>query len=140
MSMTDPVADFLTRLRNAAIARQRRVDVPASNLKKAITKILYEQHYIDKYSELESASSPQSGIPSRQGTIRIYLKYYNGRPVLSGLKRISVPGRRVYAGAAEIPRVLNGLGVAIVSTNRGVMTDKDARRLNVGGEVICYIW
>ncbi len=140
MSMTDPVADFLTRLRNAAIARQRRVDVPASNLKKAITKILLEQHYIDKYSELESASSPQSGIPSRQGTIRIYLKYYNGRPVLTGLKRVSVPGRRVYAGAAELPRVLNGLGVAIVSTNRGVMTDKDARRLNVGGEVICYIW
>ncbi len=131
MSMTDPIADFLTRLRNAAIARQRRVDVPASNLKKAITKILYEQHYIDKYSELETDT---------QGTIRIYLRYYNGKPVLSGLKRISVPGRRVYAGATELPRVLNGLGVAIVSTNRGVMTDKDARRLNVGGEIICYIW
>lgn len=131
MSMTDPIADFLTRLRNAATARQRRVDVPASNLKKAIAKILYEQHYIDKYSELESDS---------QGTIRMYLRYYNGKPVLSGLRRISVPGRRVYAGAGEMPRVLNGLGVAIVSTNRGVMTDKDARRLNVGGEVICYIW
>ncbi|MCL5268440.1 MAG: 30S ribosomal protein S8 [Bacteroidetes bacterium] len=131
MSMTDPIADFLTRLRNAATARQRRVDVPASNLKKAITKILFEQHYIDKYTELESNS---------QGTIRIYLKYYNGRPVLSGLRRISVPGRRVYAGAGELPRVLNGLGVAIVSTNRGVMTDKDARRLKVGGEIICYIW
>jgi small subunit ribosomal protein S8 len=131
MSMTDPIADYLTRLRNAAVARQRRVDVPASNLKKAITKILYEQHYIDKYSELESPP---------QGTIRIYLKYYNGRPVLSGLKRISVPGRRIYAGAGELPRVLNGLGVAVISTNRGVMTDKDARRLNVGGEVICYIW
>ncbi|MCL4538169.1 MAG: 30S ribosomal protein S8 [Bacteroidetes bacterium] len=131
MSMTDPIADFLTRLRNAATARQRRVDVPASNLKKAIAKILYEQHYIDKYTELQSNS---------QGTIRIYLKYYNGRPVLSGLRRISVPGRRVYAGAGEMPRVLNGLGVAIVSTNRGVMTDKDARRLKVGGEIICYIW
>ncbi len=131
MSMTDPVADFLTRLRNAAIARQRRVDVPASNLKKAITKILYEQHYIDKYTELESVT---------QGTIRIYLKYYNGRPVLSGLRRVSVPGRRVYAGADEIPRVLNGMGVAVISTNRGVMTDRDARRLNVGGEIICYIW
>ncbi len=131
MSMTDPIADFLTRLRNAATARQRRVDVPASNLKRAITKILYEQHYIDKYSELES---------STQGTLRIYLRYYNGRPVLSGLKRISVPGRRVYAGATEMPRVLNGLGVAIISTNKGVMTDKDARRLNVGGEIICYIW
>ncbi len=131
MSMTDPVADFLTRLRNATIARQRRVDVPASNLKKAITKILYEQHYIDKYTELETTV---------QGTIRIYLKYYNGKPVLSGLRRISVPGRRVYLGAGEMPRVLNGLGVAIVSTNRGVMTDKDARRLNVGGEIICYIW
>jgi small subunit ribosomal protein S8 len=131
MSMTDPIADFLTRLRNAATARQRRVDIPASNLKKAITKILYEQHYIDKYSEVESQS---------QGTIRIYLKYYNGRPVLSGLKRISVPGRRVYAGAGDIPRVFNGLGVAVVSTNRGVMTDKDARRLNVGGEILCYIW
>ena len=131
MSMTDPIADFLTRLRNAASARQRKVDVPASNLKRAITKILYEQHYIDKYAELETAS---------QGTIRIYLKYYNGKPVLSGLRRVSVPGRRVYAGADELPRVLNGLGVAIVSTNRGVMTDKDARRLNVGGEIICYIW
>ena len=131
MSMTDPIADFLTRLRNAAIARQRRVDVPASNLKKAIAKILYEQHYIDKYSELNTDS---------QGTIRIYLRYYNGRPVLTGLKRVSVPGRRVYAGATEMPRVLNGLGVAIVSTNKGVMTDKDARRLNVGGEIICYIW
>ena len=131
MSMTDPIADFLTRLRNAATARQRRVDIPASNLKKAITKILYEQHYIDKYSEVESQS---------QGTIRIYLRYYNGRPVLSGLKRISVPGRRVYAGAGDIPRVFNGLGVAVVSTNRGVMTDKDARRLNVGGEILCYIW
>ncbi len=129
--MTDPIADFLTRLRNAAIARQRRVDVPASNLKKAITKILYEQHYIDKYSELNTDS---------QGTIRIYLRYYNGRPVLTGLKRVSVPGRRVYAGATEMPRVLNGLGVAIVSTNKGVMTDKDARRLKVGGEIICYIW
>ena len=131
MSMTDPIADFLTRLRNAATARQRKVDVPASNLKRAITKILYEQHYIDKYVDVEAAP---------QGVIRIYLKYYNGRPVLSGLRRISVPGRRVYAGATEIPRVLNGLGVAIVSTNRGVMTDKDARCLNVGGEIICYIW
>ncbi len=131
MSMTDPIADFLTRLRNAAVARQRRVDVPASNLKKAITKILYEQHFIDKYTELAEAP---------QGTIRIYLKYYNGRPVLSGLKRISVPGRRVYAGAGELPRVYNGLGVAVISTNRGVMTDKEARRLNVGGEIICYVW
>ncbi len=131
MSMTDPIADFLTRLRNAATARQRRVDVPASNLKRAITKILYEQHYIDKYSEMEADA---------QGTIRIYLRYYNGKPVLSGLRRISVPGRRVYVGAGELPRVQNGLGVAIVSTNRGVMTDKDARRLNLGGEIICYIW
>jgi small subunit ribosomal protein S8 len=131
MSMTDPIADFLTRLRNAAVARQRRVDVPASNLKKAITKILYEQHFIDKYTELEE-------LP--QGTIRIYLKYYNGRPVLSGLKRVSVPGRRVYAGAGELPRVYNGLGVAVISTNKGVMTDKDARRLKVGGEILCYVW
>jgi len=157
MSMTDPIADFLTRLRNAASARQRRVDIPASNLKKAITKILYEQHYIDKYAELESGPLAQSPAretmsdevsggegarlkASKQGLIRIYLKYYNGRPVLSGLKRVSVPGRRVYAGAGELPRVFNGLGVAVVSTNRGVMTDKDARRLNVGGEIICYIW
>jgi len=131
MSMTDPIADFLTRLRNAAVARQRRVDVPASNLKKAIAKILFEQHYIDKFTELESTT---------QGTIRIYLRYYNGRPVLSGLRRVSVPGRRVYAAAGELPRVLNGLGVAIISTNRGVMTDREARRLNVGGEVLCYIW
>ncbi|HEY9166887.1 MAG TPA: 30S ribosomal protein S8 [Candidatus Kryptonia bacterium] len=131
MSMTDPIADFLTQLRNAATARHRRVDVPASNLKKAITRILFEQHYIDKYTELDTTS---------QGVIRIYLRYFNGKPVLSGLRRVSVPGRRVYAAADEMPRVLNGLGVAIVSTNRGVMTDKDARRLNVGGEVICYIW
>jgi small subunit ribosomal protein S8 len=152
MSMTDPVADFLTRLRNAAIARQRRVDVPASNLKRAITRILYEQHYIDKFTELSAGSLPQGpamgmaqeaqNVSQKAGqtTLRIYLKYYNGRPVLSGLKRVSVPGRRVYAGARELPRVLNGLGIAIISTNRGVMTDKEARRLNVGGEVICYIW
>lgn len=131
MSMTDPIADYLTRLRNAAKARHRRVDIPASNLKRAITKILYEQHYIDKYTEIKD---------SKQGVIRIYLKYYNGRPVLTGLRRVSVPGRRVYAGASELPRVLNGLGVAIISTNKGVMTDKDARQQNVGGEVICYIW
>ncbi|MGC8594090.1 MAG: 30S ribosomal protein S8 [Candidatus Kryptoniota bacterium] len=131
MSMTDPIADYLTRLRNAARARHRRVDIPASNLKRAITKILYEQHYIDKYTEIKD---------SKQGVIRIYLKYYNGKPVLTGLRRVSVPGRRVYAGAAELPRVLNGLGVAIISTNRGVMTDREARQQNVGGEVICYIW
>jgi len=131
MSMTDPIADYLTRIRNAAKARHRRVDIPASNLKRAITKILYEQHYIDKYTEIKD---------SKQGVIRIYLKYYNGKPVLTGLKRVSVPGRRVYAGAAELPRVLNGLGVAVISTNKGVMTDKDARQQNVGGEVICYIW
>ncbi|MCL5021240.1 MAG: 30S ribosomal protein S8, partial [Bacteroidetes bacterium] len=107
------------------------VDIPASNLKRAITKILYEQHYIDKYSEMSTDA---------QGTIRIYLRYYNGKPVLSGLKRISVPGRRVYVGAFQLPRVLNGLGVAIISTNKGVMTDQDARRLKVGGEIICYIW
>lgn len=131
MSMTDPIADYLTRLRNAAKARHRRVDIPASNLKRAITKILYEQHYIDKYTEIQD---------SKQGVIRIYLKYYNGKPVLTGLRRVSVPGRRVYAGAAELPRVLNGLGVAIISTNKGVMTDREARQQNVGGEVICYIW
>jgi small subunit ribosomal protein S8 len=131
MSMTDPIADYLTRIRNAAKARHRRVDIPASNLKRAITKILYEQHYIDKYTEIKD---------SKQGVIRIYLKYYNGKPVLTGLKRVSVPGRRVYAGAAELPRVLNGLGVAVISTNKGVMTDRDARQQNVGGEVICYIW
>ncbi len=131
MSMSDPIADFLTRLRNAAAARQRKVDVPASNLKRAITKILYEQHYIDKYVDVEDPP---------QGVIRIYLKYYNGRPVLTGLRRISAPGRRIYAGAGEMPRVLNGLGVAIISTNRGLMTDKDARRFNVGGEILCYIW
>jgi small subunit ribosomal protein S8 len=129
--MTDPIADYLTRIRNAAKARHRRVDIPASNLKRAITKILYEQHYIDKYTEIKD---------SKQGVIRIYLKYYNGKPVLTGLKRVSVPGRRVYAGAAELPRVLNGLGVAVISTNKGVMTDRDARQQNVGGEVICYIW
>jgi small subunit ribosomal protein S8 len=129
--MTDPIADFLTRIRNAGRAKHKQVDIPASNLKKSLAHILYEQRYINGYTVLDTAV---------QGTIRIYLKYRNGAPVITGLERISRPGLRRYAGAGEIPRTLNGLGLTIVSTPRGVMTDAQARRDHVGGEVLCRIW
>ena len=131
--MTDPIADYLTRLRNALKANHRIVEVPASNLKKQITKVLYDKGYIQGY-KFESDTV--------QGSIKIALKYHpqTKTPAMIHLERISKPGLRKYAKAAELPRVLNGLGIAILSTSQGVMTDKEARVLQVGGEVLCYVY
>jgi len=131
MSHTDPIADYLTRIKNALKAKHRFVDIPASKMKQAISQILLEKKFIAGYKFIED---------NRQGKIRILLRYQNGKPVISGLRRISKPGLRVYKGAKELPRVLGGLGIVIVSTSRGIMTDVQARKLNVGGEVIVYIW
>ncbi len=133
MITTDPIADFLTRIRNAIKARHRVVEIPASNIKKAITKVLYDKGFIQSYKFEEVAP---------QGVIKIALKYnpVTKQSAIVELKRVSKPGLRKYAGSTEIPRVLNGLGVAIVSTSKGVMTDKEARALNVGGEVLCYVY
>lgn len=129
----DPVADYLTRIRNAVAASHRVVEIPASNLKKEMTKILFDQGYILSYKFIDD---------NKQGTIKIALKYdkHNNDPVIKELQRISKPGLRKYSPTDELPRILNGLGVAIVSTSKGVMTDKQARRENVGGEVLCYIY
>ena len=132
MQITDPVADMLTRIWNANSAKHDTVDVPASNLKKAIAQILLEEGYIKSYSLVDNGN---------QGVIHITLKYLAKKaPVLSGLKRVSKPGLRIYAGAEELPKVLKGLGIAIVSTSKGVMTDKKARELHIGGEVLAFIW
>ena len=132
MQITDPVADMLTRIRNANTAKHESVDVPASNLKKAIAKILLDEGYIKSYEIVEDGT---------QGIIRIQLKYLAGKEkVISGLRRVSKPGLRVYAGADELPRVLKGLGIAIISTSKGVMTDKKARELHIGGEVLAFVW
>lgn len=131
--MTDPVADYLTRVRNAIQANHKVVDIPASNLKKAITKILFEKGYILNYKFEEEGP---------QGNIKIALKYNRNtkESAIQGLTRASKPGLRLYSGSGDIPRVKNGLGVAVVSTSKGVMTDKEARRENVGGEVLCYVY
>ena len=132
MQITDPVADMLTRIRNANSAKHDTVDVPASNLKKAITEILLEEGYIKSYQIVDDGT---------QGVIRITLKYLPGKEkVISGLRRVSKPGLRVYAGADELPKVLKGLGIAIISTSKGVMTDKKARANHVGGEVLAFVW
>ena len=132
MQITDPVADMLTRIRNANTAKHESVDVPASNLKKAIAKILLDEGYIKSYEVVEDGT---------QGVIRIQLRYLAGKEkVISGLRRVSKPGLRVYAGADELPRVLKGLGIAIISTSKGVMTDKAARANHVGGEVLAFVW
>ena len=131
MTMTDPVADYLTRLRNAIQAGHKRVDVPASNLKREMTKLLLENKYISKYAEVKGVA---------QNILRIHLKYSDGRPVIEGLKRVSTPGLRKYADAKALPRVLGGLGIAIISTPRGLMTDQQARQAKTGGEVLCEIW
>ena len=132
MQITDPVADMLTRIRNANTAKHESVDVPASNLKKAIAKILLDEGYIKSYEIVEDGT---------QGIIRIQLKYLAGKEkVISGMRRVSKPGLRVYAGADELPRVLKGLGIAIISTSKGVMTDKAARANHVGGEVLAFVW
>ena len=132
MQITDPVADMLTRIRNANSAKHDTVDVPASNLKKAMAQILLDEGYIKAFQIVEDGT---------QGIIRITLKYLAGKEkVISGLRRVSKPGLRVYAGAEELPRVLKGLGIAIVSTSKGVMTDKAARANHVGGEVLAFVW
>lgn len=130
--MTDPISDYLTRVRNAIMAKHKIVDIPASSIKKEITRILYDKGYILSYKIEED---------SKQGLIRIALKYHpqTKSPAIKSLRRVSRPGLRRYSSSAELPRVLNGLGIAIVSTSQGVMTDKEARKLNIGGEVLCYV-
>ena len=132
MHITDPVADMLTRIRNANSARHETVDVPASNMKKAIAEILLEEGYIKNIQYIAD---------NGQGNIRITLKYVNGKQqAITGLKRISKPGLRVYVGAEEMPKVLRGLGIALVSTSKGIMTDRKARAEHVGGEVLAFVW
>jgi small subunit ribosomal protein S8 len=131
MHITDPVADMLTRIRNANSAKHPTVEIPASNMKKAIANILLEEGYIKNFQILDG---------NTQGIIQITLKYNGNEKAITGLRRVSKPGLRVYAGADELPRVLRGLGIAIVSTSRGIMTDKKARELHVGGEVLAFVW
>ncbi|MBQ5855840.1 MAG: 30S ribosomal protein S8 [Bacteroidales bacterium] len=130
--MTDPIADFLTRIRNAVSAKHRIVEVPASNVKKAITQILFEKGYILNYKFEEEGP---------QGTIKIALKYHpvTKQPAIMSIQRVSTPGLRKYADSENLPRVMNGLGIAIISTSQGIMTDKEARKLHIGGEVLCYV-
>ncbi len=130
--MTDPIADFLTRIRNAQMAGHRTVDIPASNMKRAMTKILLDKGYIRKFIDIEDG---------KVGLIRLFLKYDSyGYPVIKNLERVSRPGLRLHRKSTEIPRVRNGLGIAILTTSKGVMTDKEARKLGVGGEVLCYVY
>ena len=131
MHITDPIADMLTRIRNANSARHDTVDVPASNMKKSIAQILLDEGYIKSYQIVDDGT---------QGVIHITLKYNGKDKVITGLRRVSKPGLRVYVGADELPRVLRGLGMAIVSTSKGVMTDKAARAAHVGGEVLAFVW
>ena len=133
MQITDTIADMLTRIRNANSAKHESVDIPASNMKKAIAQILVDEGYVKGFQVIEDG---------KQGIIRMTLKYEGASrtPVLSGLKRISKPGLRIYSGSDEMPRVMKGIGTAIVSTSKGVMTDKEARKLHVGGEVLAFIW
>ena len=132
MTMTDPIADMLTRIRNANTAGHETVEIPASNIKKSIAEILLDEGYISKYEVIDD---------NKQGIIKIEMKYGAGKErVISGIKKISKPGLKVYAKANEVPKVLGGLGIAIISTSKGVISDKEARKLGVGGEVICYVW
>ena len=132
MQITDPIADMLTRIRNANTAKHETVDIPASNMKKAIAEILNNEGYIKGYQIIEDG---------KQGVIRVTLKYTsNKEKVITGIKRISKPGLRMYAPADELPRVLKGLGIAIISTSKGIMTDKEARKLHIGGEVLAFVW
>ena len=132
MNTTDPIADMLTRIRNANSSKFKTVDVPASNMKRSIADILFKEGYIKSYEEIQD---------NTQGIIRITLKYdEKGARVISGLKRISKPGLRIYAAKDELPRVLNGLGIAIVSTSKGIMTDREARKEGIGGEILAYVW
>ncbi len=129
--MTDPISDMLARIRNAGRAGHKRVDMPVSKLKVEIARILRDSHFVHDYKVLDDG---------RHGVLRLYLKYYQDRPVIRDLKRVSRPGRRRYVGVSDIPRVRNGLGIAILSTSRGVMTDREARGHNVGGELLALVW
>ena len=132
MSMTDPIADMLTRIRNACSAKHSKVDVPASKLKREVARVLAESRFIDNFAFIED---------SKQGILRLYLRYdQNDNSIIRGLERVSKPGLRQYSGKANIPRVLRGLGIAIISTSKGVMTDKEARMNGVGGEILCSVW
>ena len=132
MQITDPIADLLTRIRNASSAKHPSVEIPASNLKKAICKILVEEGYVKGVQVIED---------DKQGMLRVTLKYQpNGAPVIAGLRRVSKPGLRIYTNCEEMPKVMNGLGTAIISTSKGVMTDKAARAAHVGGEVLAFVW
>ena len=131
MQISDVIADMLTRIRNANNAKHESVDVPASNMKKAIADILVEEGYIKGYQVIEDG---------KQGIIKITLKYIGKKQVIQGLRRVSKPGLRIYSGCEDMPKVMNGLGIAIVSTNKGIMTDKKARKENVGGEILAFIW
>ena len=131
MQISDVIGDMLTRIRNANNSKHETVDVPASNMKKAIADILVNEGYIKGYQVIEDG---------KQGVIRIALKYVGKQKAITGIKRVSKPGLRVYANCADMPRVMNGLGIAIVSTSKGIMTDKEARKNNIGGEVIAFVW
>ena len=132
MQITDTIADLLTRIRNASSAKHKTVEVPASNMKKAIVEILFEEGYINKFVVSED---------EKQGMIKIYLKYTeNKKPVITGLKRVSKPGLRIYSDVENMPKVMKGLGIALISTSKGIMTDRKARKENVGGEVLAFIW
>ena len=132
MQLSDVIADMLTRIRNANDAKHETVDIPASNMKKAIAKILLDEGYIKSYDVIEDG---------KQGVIRVTLKYMQGKQkVIKGLRRVSKPGLRIYSNCEDMPKVMNGLGIAIVSTSKGIMTDKEARKANVGGEVLAFVW
>ena len=131
MPITDPISDFLLRVRNASKAKKLRVEIPSSKMKQGLAEILKKENYIHDYSVIED---------NKQNILKIQLKYRNGESAITGLKRISKPGLRVYKNSGELPRVFNGLGTAVISTSKGLLTDKEARAAAIGGEVICYIW
>ena len=131
MPVTDPISDLLTRIRNATKAKKLRVDIPSSNMKKNLVEILKKNNFIHDYELIEN---------NKQNILRLRLKYTEGESAISGLKKISTPGLRVYKGADALPRVLNGLGIAVISTSKGLMTDKEARSKSLGGEIVCHIW
>jgi len=131
MTMTDPISDCLSRIRNACRAKHKRVDIPASKVKVEIARILLENHFIANYKVLDDG---------RQGILRVYLKYQDDKPVLHGIERVSKPGRRVYKGREALPRIRSGLGVSIVSTSKGLLTDRDSRSAGVGGEIVARVW
>lgn len=131
MPVTDPISDFLTRIRNAVKARRVVVEIPSSKMKLGLADILKKNNFIDEYSITED---------NKQNVLKIHLRYHNGVPAISGLKRISTPGLKIYKQKNELPRVLNGLGIAIISTPKGLLTDKEARSISLGGEVVCFVW